>query len=365
MLIGLIVIGIKGIRTVFTPIVERKARFALSDDVGGLRIGDDVRLGGFKVGVIRHIDVVGLDDGQEPGIIITFSMPASYPLHQSAHLAVQGTLTGSTWLNIDNLGAGPVLAQGEEIPGHPSATTELLASLGGAAPDLRGLLHDVHTVTVPKVNTSIDKAGDTLTSIHHFADRGAVMADQVGELFGDTKPDIRGTMKNLNAITGSAKEKIPGILDHVDVALAKVSSTIDSAKAAMEDIKTAAANTKDLTGSAKGIISNNRGKFDGMIASLKATADNLKGASADIRRSPWRLLYKPAPGEVENLTLFDAARQFSDGANNVNDAALALRDATQNPGVDREQVQKMVDKLNETFANFHEVEQKLWTAVKE
>ena len=46
------------------------------------------------------------------------------------------------------------------------------------------------------------------------------------------------------------------------------------------------------------------------IFSLKSSSDNLKGASAEIRRSPWRLLYHPGPGELDNLELYDAARQF-------------------------------------------------------
>jgi ABC-type transporter Mla subunit MlaD len=357
-LIGGVIVGIKGIRTVFTPVVQRKVHFLLTDDVGGLRLGDDVRLGGFKVGVIQKIAVVGLEDNQTPGIIITFTIPTSYPLHDNAHMAVQGTLTGSTWLNIDDMGSGTLLADGAELTGHPSATTALLASLSGAAPDLAGILHDARTITLPKVNNTVDKANTALNS-----GRGAF--DSISSLFGDTKPDIRGFMSNLNGITASAKAKIPGILDHADSALVKVGETLDNAKGALEDVKATMANAHQLSGAARDVLVNNRGKLDGIIASLKSTSDNLKGASAEIRRSPWRILYKPAPGEMENMELYDAARQFADGANSVNDASLALRDAMQNPNVDHDQVQKLMDKLDESFSNFHQVEQKLWTAVKQ
>src|SRR6516165_8927708 len=64
--IACIIVGIKGLRTVFVPIVERKVHFTLADDVGGLRIGDDVRLGGYKIGVIHSIDVVGIAEGEKP-----------------------------------------------------------------------------------------------------------------------------------------------------------------------------------------------------------------------------------------------------------------------------------------------------------
>ena len=101
-----------------------------------------------------------------------------------------------------------------------------------------------------------------------------------------------------------------------------------------------------------------------MITSLKTSGDNLKGATAEIRRSPWRLLYHPGPGELDNLELYDAARQFSDGAGSLNDAALALRDALQNPNADRQQIQKLLDQLNVSFNGFNTVEDKLWKTVR-
>jgi ABC-type transporter Mla subunit MlaD len=353
-----IVVSIKGISSIFTPMAERQVRFSLTDDIGGLRLGDDVRLGGFKIGVIRGIEVLGTEDGQQPVILITFTSPEKYPLRKNAHIAVQGTLTGSSWLNIDDLGNGDLLGPGDELTGHPSATAELLASLGKSTPELEALVHDVHTVTVPSVNTAIEKSHRMIDSIN-----GA--ASEVRDLLGDTKSDIRGTLASLNSITGNAKKKLPKVLDDADTALVKVNQTLENSRGTLDDLKVAMANTKDLTGSARAVLVGNRGKLDGIIADLKLTSDNLKGASVEIRRSPWRLLYKPAPGEMENLNLFDAARQFAEGASSVDDAATSLRDATRDPKADPQHVQKLIDQLNQSFANFHQVEQKLWEAVKE
>lgn len=353
-----IVISIKGLATIFTPVVERMVRFSLTDDIGGLRLGDDVRLGGFKIGVVRSIEVFGTGEGQEPGILIGFTSPTKYPLRKNAHIAVQGTLTGSSWLNIDDLGSGDELSAGDELIGHPSATAELLASLSKSTPELEALVHDVHTVTVPSVNTAIEKSHKMIDSID-----GA--AGELRDVLGDTKSDIRGTMKNINEITTTAKAKLPKVMDDADALLVKVTQTIDNAHGTLDDLKAAMANTKELTDSAKAVLLGNRGKLDGIIASLKSTSDNLKGASVEIRRSPWRLLYKPAPGEMENLNLFDAARQFAEGANSVDDAATSLRDASRDPSADPERVKKLLEQLNQSFTNFKAVEMKLWQAVKE
>ena len=102
-----------------------------------------------------------------------------------------------------------------------------------------------------------------------------------------------------------------------------------------------------------------------MIASLKETGDNLKFGTAEIRRSPWRLLYKPSAGEMANLNLYDAARQFADGAGDLSDAATALRDALNAGDASDTDLQKLIEKLDKSFANFSSVEADLWKKVRE
>jgi ABC-type transporter Mla subunit MlaD len=352
-----VVIAIKGVAVVFTPVDERKVRFNLNADIGGLRIGDEVRIGGYKVGIVHAIDLQGLDAGQDPSLLITFSIPRKYPLHANAHIAIQTTVTGTSVLNIDNIGTGEMLAANTELEGHPSALTALEASLSGTGPEIHDIIHEVKTNTLPKVDTAAGKAGDTLASITRAG-------DEVSSMLGDSKPDFRGTVANLHTITTDVKTKLPPILDHADAFITKTTAAVDSARGTLEDIKATVANTKAVTATARDLVSNNRGKFDSMIVSLKATSDNLKGASAEIRRSPWRLLYHPGPGELDNLELYDAARQFSDGAESMNDAALALHDALNNPNVDKAQIQKLLDQLNNSFNGFNTVQDKLWKAVR-
>jgi hypothetical protein len=76
------------------------------------------------------------------------------------------------------------------------------------------------------------------------------------------------------------------------------------------------------------------------------------------------LLYKPTKDEIGNLNLYDSARQFSEGANQLSDAAGALRDAMHDPVADRARMQQLLDQLNKSFDHFNAVEQKLWNAVK-
>ena len=50
-----IIVGIVGSSRLVESWQERTVQFDLGDDVGGLNVGDDVRIGGFKVGVIKDI----------------------------------------------------------------------------------------------------------------------------------------------------------------------------------------------------------------------------------------------------------------------------------------------------------------------
>jgi ABC-type transporter Mla subunit MlaD len=387
-LIIAVVVGIKGLGRFVEPLQFRTVSFKLADDVGGLRIGDDVRIGGAKVGAVRSIDVRA--DKESPIVLVRFSMPKRFAVKQDARVRIQGTLTGTSWLNFESLGTGAAIPEEETLAGGPSATTELLARVTAIAPSVQDIITDVKTKTVPKVNLALDKTAGTMDAFketghaatdtfkalrtkldgiveryNKIVDTGTQAMVNIRDLFGDIKTDFRTTLANVATMTTSMKEKLPPILDKVDAALSKAQGTVDTINETLKDVREVAANARDITASGRSIISGNKGKIDRMIASLKTTSDNLKGASAEVRRSPWRLLYKPQPGEMANMNLFDSARQFAEGASDMNDAATALRDALKDPNADKAQIQKLLEHLDQSFGKFSQVEQELWKSVKE
>jgi phospholipid/cholesterol/gamma-HCH transport system substrate-binding protein len=381
-LIVAIIIGIKGTGAIFLREVTHRVVFTLKDDVGGLAVGDPVRLGGVQVGSVRSIE---FDEPAEtqPRIVVRFSVPDRFVLHEDAVVAIQGTITGSTWLNIQSMGTGALATNTTSLRGKPSASSQLLANLSEVTPEIRGMLSDVRTKTIPGINAAIagfQETGPAATSLMKkveskvdpaydkyatLADTGTHALANIRDMAGDSKADFRTTMANLSASTGSLKDKLPAILDKVDQVAAGLTKTIDGALVAMEDVKATLNSTKELAANARSILARNRGKIDDMIASLKTTGDNLKGASAEIRRSPWRLLYKPGPGEMANLNLYDAARQFAEGASDLNDSATSLRDLLSDSNASPDQVQKLVDRLDQSFNQFQQVEDKLWKSVKQ
>ncbi|HEY2586426.1 MAG TPA: hypothetical protein VGI81_11740 [Tepidisphaeraceae bacterium] len=352
----------------------RMVAFKLSDDLGGLQVGDDVRLGGFKVGLVREIAPQDLE-GNDPRLLVKFALPATLKLHPNAVVGVQTTLTGTTDLNITSLGNGVALADGQAIVGTPDPKSALFATLGAMGPRIENTLTQIETQTVPRANQTLDsvhtliahansKLDPIVERYNHVADNASAAAGEVKDLLGDTKPDIRGTLKNLNAASGTIKDKLPGLVDQITGVISKVDGSLTTAQAALIDVQKTAANAKDITGSLRTVIVDNQGKLDGIVSGIKTTSDNLKAASVEIRHSPWRLLYKPTPAEAANMNLYDSAREFSDGAQSLSDAATALRDAMRDPKADRAQIQRLVNNLDTTFTQFHQVENKLWSAAR-
>lgn len=391
-LIVAIVVSIQGLGQLIEPRQTRLATFKLMDDLSGLRVGDDVRAGGYKVGEVRDIELIAANasDGGEPHLRVRFTLPDRLAVREDAVVAIQGTITGTAWLNFETFGKGQPLPEGLALAGRAGAMADLLNAARGIAPQVQGALVDVRTVTLPKVNNAVDRAAETAVTFKTTGERTTAFIDDIRsridpvvervyavtdpakdmmvhlrDMFGESKGDFRQSMANLSGVTGTVKEKLPPILAKVDGVMAQLSTTIEGANGAIVDAKTAMANAKDVSASVKGVLVGNRGKIDGMIAAMKATGDNLEAASVEIRHSPWRLLYKPKKGEVENLALYDSARQFASGANDLNDAAAALRDALNDPTLNEAEVRQLVERLDQTFVGFKEVEEALWKKVKD
>jgi len=191
------------------------------------------------------------------------------------------------------------------------------------------------------------------------------MLDAIRDFFGPSSHDFRQTVANLNRTTGDLRDRLPGILNRLDDLLGNVNVAVNHANSALRDIQSAASNLHYATGSLRSLLTDNQSKLKSIIDSLKATGDNLKYASLEIRHSPWRLLYQPKPGEVANLNIYDSVRQFAQGADSLDDAASALRDALKDPNADPAQVKLLMQYLNDSFSQFQQVQNKLWKDIKE
>lgn len=348
-----VLVAIQGSRHWLEPTHTVTAAFELTENLGGLKTGDPVRVGGFDQGNVSAIRFV---TGRPPHIEVEFSLPKKYELHVDANVGVEQALTGSANLNVIDFGHGETWKEGTVLDGRPSALTTFYT----LAPEITGLVAAVRS----KVGPAYDRYDKTLT----HADGAVIEAKKAmlafTDFLGGSGPDLRGTLANLNKATDTFHQRLPKTLDKADAFIDETKNTVADARHTLADAKAALVSARDTISDAHNIITRNRSRIDNILTSVRETAGNLEGASAEIRRSPWRLLYKPSADEVNNLQLYDTTRQFARAASQLNDAAGAVRDAAADPDVDRKQLQTLLNDLQTTFGKYQKVEQTFWQGVK-
>jgi len=219
-LIIAIIIGIQGAANFGVAKQVRTVNFALTDDIGGLQPGDEVRVGGYKVGAVRSISVVGTDDEiakQPPRVRVEFTFPQKYVLRHDALLRIQSTVTGQSCLNFESLGEGEKLPADEELPGHPGTLSEVLATVGKLGEPVTHIVDTVEHKTLPQVNDTVarfaktaDNATDLITtaksqvdpamqSYQRLMNTATDAMAKVGNFFGDTTTDFRRWPSSLRS----------------------------------------------------------------------------------------------------------------------------------------------------------------------
>ena len=351
-----LLVALQGLRGWFEPTRTVTAVFDLNENLGGLKPGDPVRVGGVDQGRVNAIRFIAGDGQRVPHMEVQFTLPTKYDLRGDATVAVEQALTGAANLNLTDFGRGVPWTAGAPLDGHPSAIDTLYA----VAPELKALVADVRA----KVGPAYDRYDKTLANADAAVIEAKKSAAAFTDFLGGSGPDLRGTLANLNKATDTINVRLPRALDKAEAFVDETKQTVAEARDAVKDARLAMASARDTISDAHAILTRNRSRIDNILSSARETANNLEGASAEIRRSPWRLLYKPSENEVGNLALYDATRQFARAAAQLNDAAGAVRDAAADPGVDRKQLEILLKDLQQTFGKYQRVEQTLWQSVK-
>jgi len=396
-----IVYAVKG--TSFEATQLRQVSFALKDNLSGLRVGDEVRIGGYKVGEVRGIEIVAADDKRlakrlkktddQAALLVTFTLPQKYQVRNDTRISIETTVTEKTCLNISRLGTGDIIAADVTLVGNPSSLYAAMDSLSESLPRVNRILALVEEKTIPGINDAVadvrahtlpgaldaikgfraaaDAATALIKHVHEkvnpivgkyteVVDSARQAMDNAASLMGDrtSDTDLRGTIKNLRSITESVNKKMPSLLDDVHKGVIRVNETIETAKKTIDNIL-------EITESAKSVIAGNEARFHSMVRHLNQTSINMQNFSQDIYSRPWRLLYTPKRNELQSLAIFQTARDFAQGASDLNEATQALKDAASDKRAAPEQVKKLVEQVQERFKRFQEVETKLWSSIKE
>ncbi|MCP4377510.1 MAG: MCE family protein [bacterium] len=232
-----------------------------------------------------------------------------------------------------------------------------------------------------KIHAMMDVMEGSLVSIRKELDAGnrlAVMAKvhqtiaNLRDLTKSAKPKIDTMLDSLNTMLAISEPKVRDILDGTNELIDEfkkltkgdIAKTISRLHETSKHVLTIATNFAKLSEDAKGVITINRENIDEIIDNMGHVAANLKSASKEIRRNPWRLLYRPEKGELHSQNISDAARAFSNGAAQLDQALAKLKGlAAAHPNglsKDDPRLKKIAEQIKETFDKFTDAEKALW-----
>ena len=220
-----------------------------------------------------------------------------------------------------------------------------------------------------KGQTDPNRAGSVMAKIHRIADNVETETDPNAR--GHIVAGLRATVGEVYAMIRGARPMVDGILTDLSDAAATIegltrkdlTEMLRSLREANTMVLGILDDFSEVSQETKELVKLNRDNVDEIIDNLAQASATLKSALKEVRRNPWRVFYQPDEKELDSQNLYDAARRFSNGAVELDQALAKLR-SLQKMKSDDELLRKTVEEvrkaLEASFGKFTEAEHSLW-----
>lgn len=362
---------------IFRP-TKQKVVFFLAEIAGsaGLETGNFVQIGDDQIGRIADIRFEPLSGRT----LYTAEIDRDdFEVHSDGNAIVVAGLIGGARLVITHRGSDSAPLADDENPielfGGINQTMADLASAAKKVNEIAGSI--LNEFDANQANAILPKVRKVIGSLESAAAKAAQIAAniQFETTQGEEKAamgKIHRSIDHINKITADAQPKISDTLSaardtiqqirkYAKDDIAEILTTLRQSNTELLKI------TKDfstVSAHAKEIIVLHRDNIDEIIDNMAQVSANLKAASKEIRRNPWRLIYKPDGRELHSQNIYDAARAFSNGAEQLDQAIakMTLLSKASIKGIpsDDPMLLKVRKQLEEAFGKFTKAEQALW-----
>ena len=253
-------------QSLFRKSQEVTIYYDLSDNLGGLKPGARVTMGGQPAGQVASIKHFNAAHGEAhvEGQLVTLSIPDNLTIHWDARIELERPPLGSnTTINIASVGMpkSPVYDASKMIPDalYRSAFPEMAID-----PDDKKAEGEMRPLPPGAIPGMV--AGNTFTEdlirdigiteterikIRRIVDHVEIITQDLTRLsgaLGSRGGTVAQMIDNLEAATASLKKDVPEISETAKRTMAKVEGVVDKADTAMTKIDAAAADVKKLTG---------------------------------------------------------------------------------------------------------------------
>jgi len=266
--------------------------YPVSEGVGFLAAGSDVRIGGIKTGAVTSVQLE-VQDKLLDQIAVQFSLPADIAIYSNATVLVRNGLIGQS-SSLDIVSVGWDVATGRASATGPVG--QRVAANGRFAGTVTGGL--LGSLLGPGATQSTSDILANLASITaRLRHDGALLPWAIGE--------------------ASAQQATAGLTD--------LNASLRSARTTLEALES----RWPLWSSAVGTT----------LANLDLTGQQLNLMVQELRNSPWRLLYRPTADEAQSEMLYEASRNFVFGAADLRSAVQSLDRLVEQHGADAQQLE--------------------------
>lgn len=322
-------------------------QFDTTEGVSGLSRGSEVKVGGLTVGRVVSItpDVDKNDDLAAINVTIEImeGIPIRYsdtaPEGTNAEVIRVGSLVGSTSIiNFNTLGQAPapVLKSGDKLlatrgsgmlttlvgPANAVRTNEIIKGLAVTAAWLKTIPEEYRTRVVPTLQ-------NLSTTTANFNQDYEMWRKPIGD-----------TLLNAQSFTGNADQLLKDNKAKFTQLMDNTSATMADAKVIASEFKTkgmpALQKLLDQGADAAQTLASSLGQVEqqmpqrltdlrDFMLDAREIAGQFKLTAIEIRRSPWKLLYQPKPGEVAHENLYSATRAFALATADLKTASASLQ----------------------------------------
>jgi len=342
----------------------RTVAFCVPQSVGsmGVLTGSFIRVNDAEVGQIKDVYF----DAENKRTVYVGQVGPEIEIHTDGVARVESAFIGSASVVILNPGSPDAPLADERNPlvltsgGLTAGLNTLSAELDPNRPE--ALLAKLHVI-INRIKDAAAKVADIAENLSSETDRQHLASaiakihkslDDINTMTADARPKVKATLSAVQETAETLRGYTKQDLADVFAKLREITTNVAKI----------AADFTVVAGQAKDIVLVNRDRIDEIIDNMAITSANLKSTSKEVRRNPWRLLYQPKPGEFESQNLYDAARAFTAGAEQLDEAlskltGLAKAHPEGLPANDP-QLQEIRQHVNRTFENFKKAEDAFW-----
>ena len=278
-------------------------------------------------------------------------------VYSNGKATVAANLVGDRQLVITSRGTADFPPADAEHPVEISGgLDQAMASIATAAENLKSISEIV------RKELSADVAGSLMAKVHAVGNSLQAAAGDMAKMTGNLRPEMDPA--NRDSILAKLKQTATSVARTADNIEGYSRTEVADILAKLRDVNTkllqAASDIGQTAGTAKEIITLNRDNINEIIDNMTNVSESLKSTGKEIRRNPWRLLYKPNPGELHSQNIYDAARAFSDGAEQLDAAIAKLKALPPTAATSDPQVERIRKQVERSFTDFSTAEQALW-----